>query len=392
MKNDTVIRLCILLEPAFSELDYDNKWIPIVKKHVDLEAFNCHFVTSKKSAKNISGSEIKGEVYTIPFPFSKKEGIGFMISYVLYLCMSSVLLLWLVPRHKIQVLISLGGQLYTGFIVSLISELMGVKSIVRVAEMTREEITMTHTGGSLLSAALHPIEKFVYKYCDAIVTNRGAKRLTQQGLKEEKIQVISQGVQLSLFHPEVPPKFMHSGFPKIISVSRLSKEKNLISLIRAIGIVKTTYPDCVATIVGEGLEFDRLSLEIKLLGLAKNVFLEGSVPHHHIPALLNGCDIFVLASIYEGLPSAMLEAMACGLPVIATPIMKETSGLKNGVNVIITDPTPQGIATAIIRLSSDFNLRDKIRKNALLFVKKYHDANGAKAHFSDVVNRLCLPR
>ena len=320
MKNDTGIRLCVLLEPAFSELDYDNKWIPIVKKHVDMEIFNCYFVTGRRSAKDVSRSEIKGQIYTVPFPFSSTEGMRFMLSIVLYLCMSFIRLLWLVPRHRIQVLISLGGHLYTGFIVSLVSKLMCAKSIVRVAEMTRQEITMTRGGGRLLSAALHPMEKFVYTYCDAAVTNQGAKRLIEKGLKEEKIHVISQGVELSLFHPKIPPKFLHNGFPGIISVSRLSKEKNLISLIRAIKMVKTRYPDCVVTIVVEGGEFNRLSMETKLLGLGKNVFLEGRVPHHRIPALLNGCDIFVLASIYEGLPSAMLEAMAMKKNVVATNV------------------------------------------------------------------------
>jgi len=390
MKNDTRIRLCILLEPAFSQLDYDNKWIPIVKKHVDMETFNCYFVTGMRTAKDLSRSEIKGQIYTIHLPFSSTEGMKFILSYVFYFCTSFILLLWLVPRHKIQVLISLGGHVDAGFIVSLISKLMRVKSIVRVAEMTRHEITMTHRGGHLISAVLQPIENFVYTYCDAIVTNRGTKKLVKEGLKEEKIHVISQGVPLSLFHPNVPPEFLHNGFPRIISVSRLSKEKNLISVIRATEIVKTRYPNCVVTIVGDGPEFNSLSMEIKLLGLDKNVFLEGGVPHHRIPALLNGCDMFVLASIYEGLPSAMLEAMACGLPVIATPIIKEIKDMKNAENIIITEPTPQGISEAIIKLSSDPHLRDKIRKNALVFIKNYHDANNAQALFTNVVNRLCL--
>jgi len=389
MKNDTCVKLCILLEPAFSELDYDNKWIPIVKKHVDMDTFNCYFVTGRRSVNDVSMPQIKGQIYTVPFPFSTMEGMKFILGRIFYLFISFILLLWLVPRRQIKVLISLGGHLYTGFIVSLVSKLLRAKSIVRVAEMTRQEITMTRRGGHLISAALYPVEKFVYKYCDAVVTNRGAKRLIDKGLKEEKINVISQGVQLSLFHPKVPQKFLHNGFPKIISVSRLSKEKNLISLIRATKIVMTKYPNCAVAIVGEGRDFNRLSREVELLSLEKNVFLEGRVPHHRVPALLSGCDFFVLSSIYEGLPSAMLEAMACGLPVIATPIVKETMGLKNWVNVLIAEPTPQGISRAIIRLSSDHHLKDKIRKNAFLFIKKYHNANRAKESFTNIINRLC---
>jgi len=388
MKLDKGLKLCILLEPAFSELDYDNKWVPEVKRHVDMDAFNCYFVGGGGSIKDVLPPTIKGQVYSVPFPFSSIEGVTFLLSYFVYFWESFILLLWLVRKHRIQVLVSLGGHLYTGFIVSLVSKLMHAKSIVREAEMSREEIKLTRKGGHFISAAFRPIEKYVYSCCDAIITNRSAGEIIRKGVKREKVHLVSQGIQFSLFDTKVQPKILHSGFPRVISVSRLSKEKNLISAIRAMKIVKARYPDCVLEIIGAGREFERLSREIQLLGLDSNVFLEGRVPYGDIPALLKGCDIFVLASIYEGLPCAMLEAMACELPVIATPVMEDIVNLENNVNILFTVPTPTGIAQAIIRISDDTHLRERIRRNGYLFVKKRHDSVMAKALFTDVVNGL----
>ena len=382
------ITLCVLLQPAFSELDYDNKRITLLRKYVDTKAFTCYIICGGRHKDKVLGEKTGGHFYLIPFPYSNAQGMGFALSYIMYLSVSFFFLLYLVLRHRIRVLVGLGGHVYTGLVISLVSKITHTKSIVRVAEMTMKETVITHRGGQLLSMALRPIEKFVFSCSDRIVTNRNVEELLEKGAEEKKIRVISQGVELHLFNPQATPRLLRSGFPKVIAVSRLTKEKNLIGLIHAIRTVKAVYPNCTLTIVGSGPEFRNLAAEVKSLNLEGNVFLKGRILHNEVPYELSGCDIFVLPSFYEGLPSSMLEAMACGLPVIATPVMERISGLRNEVNILIADPTPQKIAEAIIRLSSDKHLRQKIKTNGFEYVKRHHDAAKAKMVFSEVVNNL----
>ncbi|HEV8594473.1 MAG TPA: glycosyltransferase family 4 protein [Thermoplasmata archaeon] len=98
----------------------------------------------------------------------------------------------------------------------------------------------------------------------------------------------------------------------VLFAGRLSPEKRVEALIRAIPRV----PHAELLIAGEGPEEDRLR---ELAGASPVRFL-GAVPHEEMPHLLNAADLLVLPSEYEGLPTVVLEAFACGVPVVATSV------------------------------------------------------------------------
>lgn len=103
---------------------------------------------------------------------------------------------------------------------------------------------------------------------------------------------------------------------KIVSVGRLTKQKNQLNLIKAFFIFEKKYSDYKLYIYGEGELHEELDNEIKKMNLNNKVFLEGNV--NDIKNRIYDSKMFVLSSDYEGMPNALMEAMALGIPCIST--------------------------------------------------------------------------
>src|SRR5690606_3578792 len=111
------------------------------------------------------------------------------------------------------------------------------------------------------------------------------------------------------------PDRLNAGDVRLIAMGRLSPEKGFDLLIRAVALLRRQHPGCSLTILGDGPEREPLEGLAEELGVAEAVSFGGQVrdPAAH---LVRG-DIFVLPSRFEGFPNALLEAMACGLAVVA---------------------------------------------------------------------------
>lgn len=136
--------------------------------------------------------------------------------------------------------------------------------------------------------------------------------------------------------------------------------------------------DCEYHIIGEGPERQRILYTIQDLGIEKCVFMHGNFCPERVRDQLQTSDVFLLSSLSEGISNAALEAMACGLPVIAT----NTGGIKeiidNGENGFLFDPEDTiDLTNIIIELSNDNNLyknivkkgKEKIEKNFTLSIE-----------------------
>ena len=113
------------------------------------------------------------------------------------------------------------------------------------------------------------------------------------------------------------PRSRHDrGLPRLIAVGRLKAPKDFVTLVQGLGLLPPGSFEGV--IVGEGPDRPAIEAEIERLGLAERVSLAGE--RDDVPELLAGSDVFVLASESEGLPVSVLEAMAAGLPVVASDV------------------------------------------------------------------------
>lgn len=165
---------------------------------------------------------------------------------------------------------------------------------------------------------------------------------------------------------KLPTQFVGKSEKVIVAVGRFKREKNFDLLIKAFARVHKCYPDYELHIYGEGeLKEEYISLALEL-GIEKSLILPGYVPD--VPERIKTATMFVLSSEYEGIPNALVEAMAIGLPCVATNCGGGAVSMliKNMVNGIIVERNDEiAMANAMELLLSDSGLRKKISKSAI---------------------------
>ena len=140
------------------------------------------------------------------------------------------------------------------------------------------------------------------------------------GNKENRVVHIYNGVDTRRFRPgseRLPHQVPDDAFV-VGMVARLDPIKDPITLLRAFARVRERYTNAYLVIVGNGPLFGQIEAHVDEAGLTDSVWLAGA--RDDIPALLRGMDVFVLPSLNEGISNTILEAMATGLPVIATSV------------------------------------------------------------------------
>lgn len=154
------------------------------------------------------------------------------------------------------------------------------------------------------------------------------------GVDVEKLQVACRKLQDENYGKKLRKQLGIKEDEKVIgTVGRLTEEKGHVYLLRAFKEVVSELPDTKLLIVGDGPLKESLKLKVQSLKLEKNVIFTGI--RKDVPALLSIMDIFVLPSLDEGLPMAILEAMAAKIPVIATKVGAIPRVIENRENGIL---------------------------------------------------------
>jgi glycosyltransferase involved in cell wall biosynthesis len=148
-----------------------------------------------------------------------------------------------------------------------------------------------------------------------------------------------------------------------ITVANFRKDKDYPNLLRAAQLALDEIPRLHLLVVGQGPLRDEVHDLHAELGLDGRVHLLGL--RDDVPALLDAADIFVLGSAHEGLPVAIMEAMAAGLPIVATDVGGVAEAVPAGVCGLIVPPrSPHALAQAIITLAEDPALRHRMSASA----------------------------
>jgi len=176
-----------------------------------------------------------------------------------------------------------------------------------------------------------------------------AARLTHtRAARRNRLGVIPNGVDLTRFGPAVPPSNV-SEVTKVGSLANLRPEKGLGQLVEAAGIVTRTAPGARFVIWGEGPLRAELEARIRSLGLTDVVEMPGATRSPE--KVLKQCHIFVLASLSEACSNVVLEAMATGLPVIATRVGGTPALVDDRRTGLLVPPDDApALAQAILRL------------------------------------------
>jgi len=216
---------------------------------------------------------------------------------------------------------------------------------------------------SFIYKILTPLIKVIWKKADAVISNsEGLKELALKTNPRQKIDVIYNGVDTRNFNFD-PSTLSQNGNQtfKVLCISRLTSRKGIKYLVEAIKLLDAKYPLLRLKVVGEGDAKEDLEKQAKDLGISEKVEFTGRIKHDRLPKIYSDSQVFVLPSLNEGMSNTMLEALASGLPIIATDTGGTKELVENGENgFVVKKKDSQNIADKVERLISDSDLRRKM--------------------------------
>ncbi len=197
---------------------------------------------------------------------------------------------------------------------------------------------------------------FLNKFDKLIAVSDDVKReILKHEIQADKVLIISNGVELERFNNHKDPSYIYREFNidpgcKIIgTVGRLTEEKGHIYILQATVKIMEQYPKVVLLIVGDGPLRNELQERVEDLGIRDKVIFTGM--RSDTPELYSLMEFFILSSITEGLPVALLEAMASKKPVIATEVGAVPKVIQDGHSGLLVEPKDvEGLSKAIIDL------------------------------------------
>ena len=209
----------------------------------------------------------------------------------------------------------------------------------------------------------------------AIAVSQGVyKELVESGLSESMVYCVQNGIELSPYKPVDLRKKRAEGDKVIVgTLARLHRQKALEVMLDAAKLVVASLPEARFVIGGTGPMEDLLKARIAGLKLEPYVKMVGFV--EDVPGFLSGLDIYALSSDYEGLPLAVLEAMAAGLPIASTAVGGVPEAVIDGENGFLVPPrNSRLLAQAIVRLAVDPELAAQMGAESRRRMEELFDA------------------
>jgi glycosyltransferase involved in cell wall biosynthesis len=188
------------------------------------------------------------------------------------------------------------------------------------------------------------LQRAAYACAHRVVANSraAADRLARERVPHGKIAVVPNGVDLDAFQPRALPARLR----RVVTVANLRTEKAHDVLFEAAAALLARRPDAEFWIVGGGARYDELTALAARLGIDARTRFFGH--RDDVPALLAESDVFVLPSRSEAFPGGLIEAMAAGLPVIATAVGGNLELIRHGTTGLLVPPGDPGALAAAL--------------------------------------------
>lgn len=199
------------------------------------------------------------------------------------------------------------------------------------------------------------------------------------GVDENKIVIMPIGVDLSIFHPNYSEKDICQITEKykipreyLLFLGTIEPRKNLERLIRAYALLKAEIPNVPKLVLagGKGWLYENIFKTVRILNMESDIIFTGYVNEEDSPILINGAKIFLFPSLYEGFGMPPLEAMACGIPVIASNAASLLEVV--GDAAILVDPfSIDSIKEGMKHLLEDENKRNELSFKGMERAKQF---------------------
>ncbi len=185
--------------------------------------------------------------------------------------------------------------------------------------------------------------------------------------------IFSTSLKQENINDAVPRTYPADGSLKLITACRLEDRKGVDVAIEGLSLILQDYPHAFLDIVGGGSLEKSLKEKVNKLGLSENVRFHGKVEQAKVIELMKQAHIFCFpTSASEGFPKVVIEALACGLPVVTTKVSVLPKLIGNSASGVLLDkPTGKNVAVAIKKIISKEDGYNEFSKNAINTAKKY---------------------
>ncbi|MDD5074180.1 MAG: glycosyltransferase family 1 protein, partial [Candidatus Shapirobacteria bacterium] len=213
-------------------------------------------------------------------------------------------------------------------------------------------------------------------------------------LPEEKVAVIYNGFDRNRFHTnlaksssqKIEEKYQIEG-DYLVYLGTLQPRKNLESLIRALPEIISQHPKIKLVVIGKkGWLYSSIFSLVENLELEKNIVFTGFVPDEEVPFLIAGARVFILPSLYEGFGITVLEAMACGVPVVVSKVSSLPEVVGEAGLYIDNPKNYAQIAQQVNKILSSEKLAEELVKKGLAQTKQFSWEKCAKETLEEIKN------
>jgi len=270
----------------------------------------------------------------------------------------------LLARHSPTIIFSV--LRYANLVTLLAHRLAGSQARIIINEQNLPSAEFALFGGSRIKGGFL---KWLYPQADLVTTiSQGiASELTSvYAIPRHKLQVIPNPVDVARITALGSVKLEHPwfqlGLPVLVAAGRLHPQKGFAYLIRAFAIVRNAFP-CKLVILGEGPQSSDLKQLVIGMRLSDDVALVGfqDNPYNY----MRNAGVFVLSSLYEGFGNVLVEALALGVPVVATrcPVGPEEIITDELTGILVPPADENALAEAVLRVLKDAELRRRLSAN-----------------------------
>jgi len=239
------------------------------------------------------------------------------------------------------------------------------------------------------------LDGFVVRHADRVVgvSKEITKKMKLTGIDSKKVCLIENGVSLDRYQKRIASESIRESLgikkdvPVIGTVGALTKEKGHLYFLNAAREVNRIFPRAVFLFVGDGAQRPYLENMASKLGVADKVIFAGM--RKDIPEILSILDVFVLPSLNEGLPMALLEAQAAKIPVVATRVGAIPDVLEDGITGMLIPPKhSQAITEAIIMILSDKKFASGVAQKGFERVRDNFSAEKMASKYLSIYKEL----
>ena len=242
-------------------------------------------------------------------------------------------------------------------------------------------------------------ERYLSRSTDAVIFVSEADQRKGSELRlvpNHKQVLIKNGIDYSAYelqarkNPEALEIDHAADHPLVGCVARLHRQKGISYLLEAVHSIRRSFPDLKVWIIGEGPQREKLDHLNKRLGLSSHVRFLGE--RKDVPQLVSCFDVFVLPSLWEGLPYSLLEAAALGKPVVASDIDGVRELIRHEHSGLLVPPRkPLLLADAVVRLLRDRDYALRLGQNLKADVRNTYTLDRMVSQVQDLYLTL-LPK